>query len=100
MTSVPENCIEKELDHFFDAVSDGNETDEDLFEEILLESSDQTDQNKQEKDSLFDEVLGVMEEILLSPQFMEIQDAFLDKYCDDFENSEENKVNVFFSLFS
>lgn len=44
------------------------------------------------KDTRFDEVVGHIEDIVVSDIFQNTNDKFLDKYCTDFEDTEENKL--------
>uniref|UniRef100_A0A1B0ABY9 ADP-ribosylation factor-like protein 2-binding protein n=1 Tax=Glossina pallidipes TaxID=7398 RepID=A0A1B0ABY9_GLOPL len=40
----------------------------------------------------FDQVIGHIEDIVLSEEFQTLHDSFLDKYCMKFENKEENQL--------
>lgn len=40
----------------------------------------------------FDRVIGVIGEIVMNPQFAVAQATFLDQYCDEFEDAEDNKL--------
>jgi len=43
-------------------------------------------------DNYFDEIVGVIEETLVDPDFQQVQDQFCEKHCDVFEDTEENKL--------
>ena len=55
-------------------------------EEILFENSGDADENE------FDFVVGVLENIVMSPEFLEVQKQFCDEHCQIFDESEENKL--------
>ena len=44
------------------------------------------------RDTRFDEVVGHIEDIVVSDAFQQANDHFLDKYYTDFDDSEENKL--------
>ena len=46
--------------------------------------------NKDDDD--FDEIVGALQEIIMSMEFEELQINFLDKHYEIFENIEENKL--------
>ena len=43
--------------------------------------------------SEFDRAVGILEEIVMSNRFREVQDAFFMKYRPEFDDSEENKIH-------
>ena len=45
------------------------------------------------KDKKFDVVVGHIEDIVVDPVFQDMQTQFMDKYCHEFEDSEENKLS-------
>ncbi|KAI9164527.1 hypothetical protein H9P43_008386 [Blastocladiella emersonii ATCC 22665] len=55
--------------------------------------SDETIQSIHDAQSLrFDMVIGEIENILLDPEFIKMQDGFFDAHCHEFENKDENKL--------
>ena len=63
---------------------------EDLGEEEDFEISNYGAGNTE--DDRFDEIVGVLQEIVLEPDFEKLQRSFLNKHCDIFEDTEENKM--------
>ena len=55
-------------------------------EEIFAEDSGSAE------DKEFDMIVGILEEILLQGEIMEIQKNFCERHCDIFEDTEENKL--------
>jgi ADP-ribosylation factor 2-binding protein len=55
------------------------------MEDIIITSKD-----KQE--SKFDEIVGVLEDILMEEGFHSLMASFCDKYCEEFDDSEGNKL--------
>lgn len=45
------------------------------------------------KDRKFDLVVGSLEEIVVGDTFQNMHDGFMDKYCNEFEDNEENKLS-------
>eukprot|EP00613_Pedinella_sp_CCMP2098_P017843 CAMPEP_0171761454 /NCGR_PEP_ID=MMETSP0991-20121206/48068_1 /TAXON_ID=483369 /ORGANISM="non described non described, Strain CCMP2098" /LENGTH=155 /DNA_ID=CAMNT_0012364725 /DNA_START=14 /DNA_END=478 /DNA_ORIENTATION=- len=45
------------------------------------------------EDNAFDEAVGALENVLMDPGFVELQKSFHEKHCDEFEDSEENKLS-------
>lgn len=45
------------------------------------------------KDRHFDAVIGHIEDIVVSEEFQEMQTKFMNKHCNEFEDSEENKLS-------
>ncbi|XP_022246438.1 ADP-ribosylation factor-like protein 2-binding protein isoform X2 [Limulus polyphemus] len=56
----------------------------DLDEEIVGSSSGD--------EAMFDQIVGHIEDIIMEPEFQELQKDFFDKYCTVFEDKEENKL--------
>ena len=44
------------------------------------------------EDDRFDQIVGVLQEILLDPKFEQMTKDFAIKYCMEFEATEENKL--------
>lgn len=67
-------------------------TDEDHLssgnEEIIAShcNTDNTEENE------FDEMMGALQDILLDPEFVQLQASFSDQYADQFEDTDENKL--------
>ena len=51
-----------------------------------------------EEDDRFDEVVGQLQEILIDPKFSKLQKQFCEKYCMQFEPTEENKL-IYMTIF-
>lgn len=47
---------------------------------------------------MFDEAIGHIEDVLMDPKFQDLQKSFLEKYWNEFEDSEENKL-VYMEIF-
>ncbi|KAI8999544.1 ADP-ribosylation factor-like 2-binding protein, partial [Gaertneriomyces semiglobifer] len=45
-----------------------------------------------EEDIQFDEAVGELEEMLMDPAFIQLDQAFLSKYCHHFTDDDENKL--------
>lgn len=45
-----------------------------------------------EEDNYFDDVVGALEEIIMDPQFNQLQSKFCLRYCEQFVDSEENRL--------
>merc|ERR1739848_777262 len=58
----------------------------------MFSFSNLTDAVASGKTSYFDKVIGALEEVVLDDKFSTAQQDFLDKYCEIFEDSEENKL--------
>jgi len=67
----------------FDVSGDGIQFDE----EILCSSGTGSVEDKE-----FDELMGALQEILMDDSFSSVQDGFFERYADQFDNSEENKI--------
>mmetsp|Transcript_14453 Transcript_14453/g.16165 ORF Transcript_14453/g.16165 Transcript_14453/m.16165 type:complete len:170 (+) Transcript_14453:70-579(+) len=52
-----------------------------------------TGQEGTPEDARFDEIVGALEGLLMDPSFCEFQDKFRSKHCDEFEDTEENKLS-------
>ncbi|CAM9247440.1 unnamed protein product [Chrysoparadoxa australica] len=50
------------------------------------------DNNCSAEDCFFDETIGALQELLLEDAFVRKQQAFLDRWCAHFENTEQNKL--------
>uniref|UniRef100_A0A6V2TH31 ADP-ribosylation factor-like protein 2-binding protein n=1 Tax=Heterosigma akashiwo TaxID=2829 RepID=A0A6V2TH31_HETAK len=57
-------------------------------EEEVLEIGQSTNQTELE----FDMVVGALEEILLDEEFTDLQTPFFKQHCDEFEDTDENKL--------
>ena len=44
------------------------------------------------KHSYFDRVIGALEDVIISHEFTEAQQSFLDQYCEAFDETDENKL--------
>lgn len=85
-----ENQQDEEIEELID-YSDNGEEDEDLdFEDHGADRS--VDDNK------FDEIVGSLEELLISPEFEELQSSFGHAHCNEFEDDGENKL-VYTAIF-
>lgn len=51
-----------------------------------------------EEDDEFDSIVGTLQEIVLDPQFVQLQNNFFQKNCEVFEEVEENKI-VYMEIF-
>uniref|UniRef100_A0A7S3YML1 ADP-ribosylation factor-like protein 2-binding protein n=1 Tax=Lotharella globosa TaxID=91324 RepID=A0A7S3YML1_9EUKA len=49
--------------------------------------------NENKENLLFDQTVGALQEILIDPDFTKMQNEFLDKNCDEFEDNKENKLS-------
>eukprot|EP00002_Diphylleia_rotans_P016296 TRINITY_DN3171_c0_g2_i3.p1 TRINITY_DN3171_c0_g2~~TRINITY_DN3171_c0_g2_i3.p1 ORF type:complete len:183 (-),score=40.52 TRINITY_DN3171_c0_g2_i3:915-1463(-) len=76
-------------DEFVDLVDDGDVLyDDEEGEDFAFEHS-----GGNEEDFQFDLIVGKLEEILMEPGFSDRQSKFIQKHCDAFEDSEENKLS-------
>lgn len=57
--------------------------EEDTNDEIICQTSGS---------EFFDQVIGHIEDIVLSEQFQQLHEHFLEKYWSEFEDSDENKL--------
>ncbi|XP_066924976.1 ADP-ribosylation factor-like protein 2-binding protein [Clytia hemisphaerica] len=57
-----------------------------LSEDLAVSKSSSKDKN-------FDVIVGHIEDIVVSETFQEMQSKFMNKYCTEFEDSEENKLS-------
>ncbi|CAD7091172.1 unnamed protein product [Hermetia illucens] len=46
----------------------------------------------------FDQVIGHIEDIVMEKEFQSLQKSFMDKYCDVFEDTDENKL-IYMEIF-
>ncbi|XP_034231175.1 ADP-ribosylation factor-like protein 2-binding protein [Thrips palmi] len=69
------------------------------FENLCLEEGDiePIDISGQEG-NMFDEAIGHIEDVLMDPQFQDLQKDFMEKYWNEFDDSEENKL-VYMEIF-
>lgn len=52
-----------------------------------------------EEDQTFDEIVGCLSDILVGPEFENLQNQFYARYCNEFEASEENKL-IYTSIYN
>lgn len=57
------------------------------MEEVLVQGRSSS------RDKKFDAVIGHIEDIVVDEVFQEMQMNFMDKHCDEFDDSEENKLS-------
>mmetsp|Transcript_9835 Transcript_9835/g.14814 ORF Transcript_9835/g.14814 Transcript_9835/m.14814 type:complete len:100 (+) Transcript_9835:65-364(+) len=60
---------------------------DDSFEELICEESGTAEENE------FDFTVGALEDIMLDDEFTRIQNDFCKRHCDEFDESEENKLS-------
>ncbi|KAK0083762.1 hypothetical protein PV325_008250 [Microctonus aethiopoides] len=65
----------------------------DEFSSIISINTERKNFMQNHVDPSFDEIIGHIEDILMEPEFHNIQKAFLEKYWMEFDSSEENKLN-------
>ncbi|RLN97329.1 hypothetical protein BBJ28_00003420 [Nothophytophthora sp. Chile5] len=65
-------------------------TDVGRFEDEEIFSTDVGEENTEE--AKFDEMIGVLQDILIDPQFVDLQSDFCRSNCEIFENVAENKL--------
>lgn len=51
------------------------------------------------EENAFDEIVGAIETLLLDPSFIELQTNFLQKHCQHFEDTDENKL-IYTEIFT
>ncbi|CAN0466777.1 unnamed protein product [Ectocarpus sp. 12 AP-2014] len=71
----------------------GGEMDEEDEEEETFASNEGS-----EEDRGFDSIVGALEEAVMDPTFASLQQVFVDKWCGEFEDVEENKL-IYTDLF-
>eukprot|EP00826_Nyctotherus_ovalis_P032463 TRINITY_DN2616_c0_g6_i3.p2 TRINITY_DN2616_c0_g6~~TRINITY_DN2616_c0_g6_i3.p2 ORF type:complete len:195 (-),score=86.92 TRINITY_DN2616_c0_g6_i3:1138-1722(-) len=64
--------------------------DEDMEDDCEQEFVIHGDINKD--DEYFDMIVSHIQDIVFDPQFAEVQNKFFDDYCNEFEDTEENKI--------
>ncbi|KAK0162588.1 hypothetical protein PV327_006355 [Microctonus hyperodae] len=65
----------------------------DEFSSIIGINTERKNFMQNHVDPSFDEIIGHIEDILMEPEFQNIQRAFLEKYWMEFDSSEENKLS-------
>lgn len=72
------------------------------FENLCLEDGDvdpiDTIDIRGQEGSMFDEAIGHIEDVIMDPQFQTLQKAFMEKYWNEFDDTEENKL-VYMDIF-
>lgn len=69
------------------------------FESLHIEEGDGDPINiSGQEGSLFDETIGHIEDVLMDPKFQELQRNFMEKYWNEFDDTEENKL-VYMDIF-
>lgn len=69
------------------------------FENLCLEETDvEPIDIRGQEGNMFDEAIGHIEDVLMDPQFQELQKNFMEKYWNEFDDSEENKL-VYMEIF-
>ncbi|KAK3908993.1 ADP-ribosylation factor-like protein 2-binding protein [Frankliniella fusca] len=69
------------------------------LESLCIEDADADPIDISGKDcNMFDEAIGHIEDVLMDPQFQDLQKNFLEKYWNEFDDSEENKL-VYMEIF-
>ena len=81
---------EEEIEELIEYEDDGLEEDDLNFED--------TGDGQSAEDNKFDEIVGALEDLLISPEFEEVQSNFGRAHCDVFEESGENKL-VYTQIF-
>lgn len=64
-----------------------------------MSEEDITVNSSNTKDRKFDLVVGSLEDIVVGDTFQQMHDDFMDNYCNEFEDSEENKLS-YTSIFN
>ncbi|BES88564.1 ADP-ribosylation factor-like 2 Hypothetical protein protein [Nesidiocoris tenuis] len=77
---------------------DVNKNEQRIFEGLELnyipgDEDDLSMDGSPEKPNYFDLIVGQLEDILIDQRFQQLQQDFLNKYCHEFDDSEENKLS-------
>eukprot|EP00164_Ancoracysta_twista_P001860 GFYU01002447.1.p1 GENE.GFYU01002447.1~~GFYU01002447.1.p1 ORF type:complete len:206 (+),score=79.52 GFYU01002447.1:169-786(+) len=70
------------------------DTEDDDFTECLMSSA----HGQNADDDKFDEIVGTLEDIMMNDEFLETQEKFMKDHCDQFENTDENKL-IYMDIF-
>ena len=83
---------------------DADEIEEEIFvedEDMDIESEDEfeiTAFGQSAEEDMFDNIVGQLEEIVMSEEFTFIQERFVKTYCSEFTHDEENKL-IYMDIF-
>lgn len=66
------------------------------YEEEEIISRDEGDNTEETQ---FDTMVGILQDILIDPQFVEMQSTFCEAHCESFEDATENKL-IYTSVFN
>ena len=84
------------------------EIEEEIEEDIIIEDQDMDIESEDEfeisafgqsaEEDMFDKIVGLLEEIVMSEEFTFIQERFVQMYCSEFTCDEENKL-IYMDIF-
>jgi len=91
----PEEEIDEEILYQanFEDISDEEVGEDEEIASSLSKKSYYKLVNIQTDDFLFDKFVETLQEIVIEDKFTDLKNEFFDKYCDDFEDKEENKLS-------
>lgn len=77
---------------------EGEETGQDSFNDMEEDEFEISATGLCLEDDLFDQIIGKLEDLVVSDEFTELQQGFMQRYSGEFTNEEENKL-VYMDIF-